>query len=204
MTRADSRVRLRELIQQRTLENESLRAKKEPVKSPEEAQQQLIKTNLLKHYSAKGDYYKARMTSDIMYNEPRHVVSVFKDYLIYDDFSEYLKRFYSLKESTTRLVKVFTFYHKHSKPFPNFVSLPQEGRFIFKNVERKQWVLDNKKRKGQESSKKKKPVQDVPSVLFRSDFYNNLTEFNEELDPIKDLAGAALEPYSPPTVRAAP
>lgn len=29
-----------------------------------------------------------------MYNEPRHIVTVFKDYLIYDDFSEYLKRFY--------------------------------------------------------------------------------------------------------------
>lgn len=30
-----------------------------------------------------------------MYNEPRHMVSVFKDYLIYDDFSEYLKRVYT-------------------------------------------------------------------------------------------------------------
>jgi hypothetical protein len=29
-----------------------------------------------------------------MYNEQRHIVSVFKEYLIYDDFSEYLKRFY--------------------------------------------------------------------------------------------------------------
>jgi hypothetical protein len=29
-----------------------------------------------------------------MYNEPRHIVTVFKDYLIFDDFSEYLKRFY--------------------------------------------------------------------------------------------------------------
>lgn len=29
-----------------------------------------------------------------MYNENRHIVSVFKDYLIFDDFSEYLKRYY--------------------------------------------------------------------------------------------------------------
>ena len=45
-----------------------------------------------------------------MYNEPRHLVSIFKDYLIFDDFSEYLKRPYKQKESNERLPKVFEFY----------------------------------------------------------------------------------------------
>ena len=45
-----------------------------------------------------------------MYNEPRHIVSIFKDFLIFDDFSEYLKREYKLKESKDRLPKVFDFY----------------------------------------------------------------------------------------------
>jgi hypothetical protein len=45
------------------------------------------------------DYYNSRITSDIMYNETRHLVSVFKDYLIYDDFSEYLKRSYRCDEA---------------------------------------------------------------------------------------------------------
>lgn len=40
------------------------------------------------------EYYNSKVSSDIMYNEQRHIVSVFKEYLIYDDFSEYLKRFY--------------------------------------------------------------------------------------------------------------
>lgn len=42
-----------------------------------------------------------------MYNEPRHYVSVFKDFLIYDDFSEYLKRSYTKDECHERLPKVF-------------------------------------------------------------------------------------------------
>jgi len=53
------------------------------------------------------NYSKSRLTSDIMYNEPRHIVSVFKDYLIYDDFSEYMKRFYTYKESTVRLDRIY-------------------------------------------------------------------------------------------------
>lgn len=59
-----------------------------------------------------------------MYNEPRHIVSVFKDYLIYDDFSEYLKREYKMIESKERLIKIFSFYDKYSKVFPNYVSIP--------------------------------------------------------------------------------
>ena len=45
-----------------------------------------------------------------MYNETRKIVSIFKDYLIYDDYSEYLKRFYSEKESEARLPRAFDFY----------------------------------------------------------------------------------------------
>ena len=45
-------------------------------------------------YLTSADFYAAKVSSDIMYNEPRHVVSVFKEYLIFDDLSEYLYGFY--------------------------------------------------------------------------------------------------------------
>ena len=80
-----------------------------------------------------------------MYNENRHVVSVFKDYLIYDDFSEYLKRFYYNGESTNRLPKVYEFYEKYSKVFPNYVGLEKSTKqYLFKNIERKQKLIDEK------------------------------------------------------------
>ena len=78
-----------------------------------------------------------------MYNEPRHIVSIFKDYLIFDDFSEYLKRFYERIESLERLPRVFNFYHFYSKVFPNYVGIP-ESKYMFKNIERKQRIIDEK------------------------------------------------------------
>jgi hypothetical protein len=57
-------------------------------------QQKVIKYGLSKKYMISQDYSYSRVTSNIMYNEPKNLVSVFKDYLIYDDFSEYLKRQY--------------------------------------------------------------------------------------------------------------
>jgi hypothetical protein len=77
-----------------------------------------------------------------MYNENRHKVSVFKDYLIFDDFSEYLKRYYRDQEAYERLPKVFEFYEKYSKVFPNYVTLPAESKYIFKIIERKQKLID--------------------------------------------------------------
>lgn len=43
------------------------------------------------HNSDKETLYK-KIANDIVYNEKSHVVAVFKDYLIYDDSSEFLKR----------------------------------------------------------------------------------------------------------------
>ena len=49
-----------------------------------------------------------------MYNEKVQIVSVFKDYLIMDDLTEFLKRPYSLSESTIWLTKIFEFYENYS------------------------------------------------------------------------------------------
>ena len=47
-----------------------------------------------------------KVVDDIIYNEEMHVVSVFKDYLIYDDIGEFLKRHYFTEESKFRLVRL--------------------------------------------------------------------------------------------------
>jgi hypothetical protein len=96
----------------------------------------LVRKSLDKKYLTSQDYYNSKIVSDIMYNENRHIVSVFKDYLIFDDFSEYLKRSYRLNEANERLPRVFEFYEKYSKVFPNYVVLP-ENKYMFKNIERK-------------------------------------------------------------------
>lgn len=94
-------------------------------------------------YLTSLDYYHSKCAADIMYNEPRHIVSIFKDFLIYDDFSEYLKRYYTYTEALERLPRIFNFYHHYSKVFPNYVSIP-ESKYMFKNIERKQKLIDDR------------------------------------------------------------
>lgn len=89
------------------------------------------------------DFYNVKVVNDVIYNENTHIVSVFKDYLIFDDISEFMKRGYDLSEAEQRLPKIFEFYGKYSKVFPNYVALP-ENKYMFKNIERKQWHIDEK------------------------------------------------------------
>jgi len=126
--------------------------------------------------------------NDIIYNENTNVVSIFKDYLIYDDVSEFLKRWYKKSESKSRLPRVVGFYETYSKVFPNYVNLP-ENKLMFKNIERKQIHWDCKQEdlmKQEEKDGKKKAkledyggIQNVPSSFFEG---STLTErmFSEQ------------------------
>ena len=70
-------------------------------------------------------------------------MSVFKDYLIFDDVSEFLKRFYNKSEGVHRLPKMYEFYEKNTKQNANYVSLP-ENRYMYKNIHRKERVKEEK------------------------------------------------------------
>lgn len=68
---------------------------------------EIIKENLEKKYLTSREYYNVKIVNDIIYNENTHIVSVFKDYLIFDDVSEFLKRFYNKHEAKSRLPKMY-------------------------------------------------------------------------------------------------
>ena len=78
---------------------------------------------------------------NLMCNGRCHLVAVFKNYLIEDDKSEYLRRFYKKKESTPRLKKLFAYHDETSVIFPNYVPLA-ESKYLYNNVIKKQRVID--------------------------------------------------------------
>lgn len=59
----------------------------------------ICQSNLNKKYSELPEKYnETKIINDLVYNEPMHSVSVFKDYLILDDVNEFLKRPYTTEE----------------------------------------------------------------------------------------------------------
>ena len=104
--------------------------------------EKLAYKNFKKTYSNDKDFYNVKVINEIICNESSHIVAIFKDYLINGDYSEFLQRYYKLYESYNTLPKIFEYYDSCSVIFPNYVTLP-ESKYIYKNIQRKQRVIDN-------------------------------------------------------------
>ena len=157
---------------------------------------EVIRNNLEQKYLTSKEYYNTKIVNDIIYNENTNVVSVFKDYLIFDDVSEFLKRQYKRHEAVSRLPKVVAFYDTYSKVFPNYVNIP-ENKFMFKNIERKQIQWDSRQQqimeKEEQDQKKKAKLEDfggvhnAPSSFFDDSNEERLFSSNF-FDEVKNLA----------------
>ena len=94
-------------------------------------------------------------TNNLIFNEKCRIVARFKDFLVLDDSTEFLRRFYSKKELKTRLKKIFNFYESYCKIFPNYMILP-ESQFLYRNIRKKQKMIDafNEIKKEEEENRK--------------------------------------------------
>ena len=101
-----------------------------------------------------GCFY-IKIINEIICNETSHVVAEFKDYLIYGDYSEFVQNSYTLEESNDILPKIYEYYDSCSVIFPNYILLP-ESKYLYKNIQRKQRVIDNQQEMEQEQEKEKK------------------------------------------------
>ena len=96
---------------------------------------------LIKRYNKPLSYHDVKIINDILYNEKTHYVEEFKEYLIYEDYNEFLKRFYSSIEINVKLSKILLFYEKYSKIYANYTVIP-ESKYMYKNIKRKQKIID--------------------------------------------------------------
>ena len=117
------------------------------------------------------------MVENLMCNGRCHLVALFKNYLIEDDKSEYLRRFYKKKESPSRLKKLFAYHDETSVIFPNYIPLV-ESKYLYNNVIKKQRVIDEQQSldKIRNDNKLKKS-----SIIKKEDRMFNSTIFGEIL-----------------------
>ena len=134
--------------------------------------------------------YEIQIIENVMCNDSCHFVAVFKDYLIADDVSEYLRRAYKKEESIQRLIKLFAYYQETSVIFPNYTPLV-ESKYLYNNVIRKQRVIDEQQNleeykkylmnKEKKNKQKKSPLKAIENI-FSADTYedNDTRVFNSK------------------------
>ena len=148
----------------------------------------LISKILLKNYTTTINDYNKIMINHLLKNSQMHYISVFKDYLLYDDISEFLNRFYNKDEIMKRIFTITNYYANSSKLYPNYSPL-NEGKYIYKNIERKQRIIDLIERNKYNLKRKKKEN----NIIFNSTIYNSiLAENYNDRSKLKDLFGSNI------------
>ena len=163
--------------------------------------------SLLKRIESRANYlskyyYKKYIHADlnniiienIMSNGTCHIVSLFKNYLIEDDYSEYIHRFYNYKETIIRLKKLFYYHVKTSVIFPNYFPLT-ESKYLYNNVIKKQRIIDEQ----QDLDEKRKNEKinnniEIKDKLFTSSIYNDI--FNSSESVMRIVFGLEKNDYN--------
>ena len=93
-------------------------------------------------YLRDEDFYNIKIIDEIISNDSSHIVAEFKDFLIKDDYSEFIQKFFNKKESLILLNQIFEYYKLSSVVYPNYILLP-EKKYIYKNIQKKQKIIDD-------------------------------------------------------------
>ena len=113
-------------------------------------------TKLFKKYTS-GDFsYHKILANNLVFNDNCRIVARFKDYLILDDNTEFIRRFYFKEECHPRLNRILNFYETYSKIFPNYMIL-KESKYLYRNIRKKQKMIDavNEIKREEEENRKR-------------------------------------------------
>lgn len=141
------------------------------------------KLNSLAHYSISPEEFSKLQIEHIIENDACHLVSLFKDSLIFDEDTDFLRRFYYRKESIHRLNKLFEFYTASSMVFPNYTALI-EGKYIYRNIMKKQKVIDLIE--AMEDQKEKNETEGEEDKLLQTKTYESIA-FECDTSKIKEM-----------------
>ena len=131
---------------------------------------------LVKRYDKPLSYHDVKIINDILYNEKTHYVEQFKEYLIYEDYNEFLKRFYKTCELNIKLPKILIFYEKYSKIYANYTVIP-ESKYMYKNIKRKQKMIDQMQNNGHNDSEYEEDEdsnEEMSNTVFSSKVMNSI------------------------------
>ena len=136
----------------------------------------LINKNL-KKYITTIRKYRIFIINSIIFDQRIHKVAVFKNNLLWDESSEFLKRFYRNKESIERIPKITEYYEKYTLFPPVYFGL--EGLIIIimnKWTKRKKNYLEYIEDHEEEREEKKKLKKEVSfELLINPSLINNKT-----------------------------
>ena len=129
--------------------------------------------------------YDLLVINSILSNARCRIVAQFKDFLLYGDYCEFLKRYYKYYEIGVRLIKIINYFQKYSIIYPNYSPLI-ESKYMRYNAIKKQIIINktenNKKRNFRHCHKKninKDDNKEKNKKFFSDTIYDDILNESE-------------------------
>ena len=100
----------------------------------------ICQSNIFKKYNCSISFFNTKKINEILQNKQCKYVGAFKEYLIYEDYTEFLKQFFNKSEIKKTMPKILNFYKEYCKIYPNYIPLA-ESKYIYRNIKRKQKII---------------------------------------------------------------
>ena len=161
----------------------------------------IIHKKFISKYKEMPNYYNSIIVYRLIHNIGSHIVSLFKEYLIYGDIYEFCSKYYNKRKSIYLLKEILNYYIANNILYPNYVVLP-EGNYLFRNIQLKQRIIDNQqenliKQKNEQNNdiNKKDDIltsKVIDSILNQTDTsearnYFGLEQNSNEYDDINEI-----------------
>ena len=132
---------------------------------------------LYKKYTFGQFSYKRIFTNYLIFNYKCRLTLFFKEFLISDNSSEYLRNFYHKEDLIIILGKILEIYCLYSKIYPNYIIL-SENKFLYKNIRKKQKMIDENN-KNNDINYNNNDISNKSYELFTLSVRNEIKEFIE-------------------------
>ena len=100
-----------------------------------------IRKNLIKHNSHPL-YFYIKITNQLLFNFPNHLVSLFKDFLIWNEKYDYFKNIYPLDKSNELIPKLGNYYQTYTLFIPIYFPLKDINGILIKYIKNKKIFLE--------------------------------------------------------------
>ena len=135
-----------------------------------------IRKNLFK-YNSYPFYFYIKISNQLLLNFPNHLVSIFKDNLIWNENYDYFKNIYSLEKSNELLPKIGNYYETYTLFTPNYFPLREFNSILSKYIKNKIKFLEITDNENDDLMEKEK---DVDKSIIDNIKKNEIKENNEK------------------------
>ena len=151
--------------------------------------------NKLNCYNCDNKKYNLKIIEEIIYNDKTNLVSKFKDYLILDDPTEFIRKYYNLNDILAKYPKITSYYNCSDEYLcvPNY-SLLYERKYIYNNIKKKlklnnKYLFDSNSSTLQQNSNLEK-AKDINNnsnnTILKTDVYNFIMN-DSSVNTVKSL-----------------